>query len=318
MPPPKVSVVLPTYNRATLLRRAIASVLYQTVDDLELIVVDDASSDNTREVIKALGDSRLRYLVHETNQGASAARNTAIGAAKAELIAFQDSDDEWMPDKLRRQLDLFSSLGPDVVAVYTGFIRYHRQNVVYVPNSTVAPRDGDLSERLFEGNFISTPTLLVRRDKLLEAGLFDPTLPRFEDWDLVIRLSELGHFRLIDEPLVLQHATPGSLSSNGPAGAKALEIMHKKYKDRLREKPRGRASFCYVSGREHCLHVSVIKGRQYLKESLTAYPWSSKTWLALGLSYFGSRGFQTFQSLNQRLRLLNDEDTYGAFGKSEI
>jgi glycosyltransferase involved in cell wall biosynthesis len=288
------------------LKRAIGSVLSQTADDIELVVVDDASSDNTREVIKAFGDSRLRFLVHETNQGAAAARNTGIAAAKADLIAFQDSDDEWMPYKLQRQLDLISSSGPDVVAVYCGFIRYHRQKAVYEPNPTIAPRQGDLAETLLEGNFITTSTLLVWRDKLLETGVLDPTLPRFQDWDLVIRLSELGYFRLIDEPLVMQHVTPGSLSSNGLAGAKALEIMHKKYKDRLRVNPRGRASFCYVSGREHCLHVSTIKGRHYLKESLTADPWRPKTWLALGLSYFGSHGFQSFCSLRRRLRSLDN------------
>ena len=103
---PKVSVVIPTHDRAHLVGRAIRSVLAQTFQDFEIIVVDDCSVDNTKEVVQSLADSRIRYLRHEINRGGSAARNTGIGAARGEWIAFLDSDDEWLPKKLEKQLEM--------------------------------------------------------------------------------------------------------------------------------------------------------------------------------------------------------------------
>lgn len=100
-----VSVVIPTYNRAELLSRAIDSVLAQTYDDFELLVVDDGSTDDTEAVVTAYDDDRVRYLAHETNRGANPARNTGIEAAEGEFVAFLDSDDEWRPRKLEAQLD---------------------------------------------------------------------------------------------------------------------------------------------------------------------------------------------------------------------
>src|SRR3989344_1865760 len=99
----KVSVVLPTYNRAHTLERAVRSVLNQTHKDFELIVVDDGSTDNTRDIVVSFADGRIRYIKHESNKGVAEARNTGIGASRASLIAFQDSDDEWLPHKLALQ-----------------------------------------------------------------------------------------------------------------------------------------------------------------------------------------------------------------------
>ena len=104
---PGISVIIPTYNRAHLISRSAKSVLAQTYPDFELIIVDDGSGDNTEEIIEALADPRIRYLRHESNRGVSAARNTGIRAARGDYIAFQDSDDEWLPQKLEKQLGLF-------------------------------------------------------------------------------------------------------------------------------------------------------------------------------------------------------------------
>ena len=106
---PKVSVIIPTYNRAHLVGRAIRSVLNQTYQDFEIIVVDDGSTDNTEEVVKSFNDPRIRYIRHEKNRGGSAACNTGIRAARGEYIAFQDSDDEWLPEKLEKQMQVFEN-----------------------------------------------------------------------------------------------------------------------------------------------------------------------------------------------------------------
>ena len=120
---PTVSVIIPTYNRAHLVDRAIQSVLNQTYKDFELIIVDDGSTDNTEDIIKEFQkkDERIKYIRHEENRGGSAARNTGIKAAKGEYIAFLDSDDEWLPIKLGRQISEFTNKSK-IALVYTGRI----------------------------------------------------------------------------------------------------------------------------------------------------------------------------------------------------
>lgn len=106
---PTVSIIIPTYNRSKTIKRSINSVLYQTYDDFEIIVIDDGSSDGTDKVIKEFNDSRIKYVRHELNRGASAARNTGIKLSRGKYIAFQDSDDVWVPDKLEKQMNVFKS-----------------------------------------------------------------------------------------------------------------------------------------------------------------------------------------------------------------
>lgn len=107
---PKVSVIIAAYNRAHLIGRALRTVLEQTYNDFEVIIVDDASTDNTENVIKSFDDARIKYIRHDKNKGAAAAWNTGIRASKGEYIAFQDSDDEWAEDKLEKQMNAFRSL----------------------------------------------------------------------------------------------------------------------------------------------------------------------------------------------------------------
>ena len=109
---PTVSIIIPTYNRAHLIGRAIQSVLNQTYQNFEIIVVDDGSTDNTEEMIKEFQkhDKRIKYIRHEKNRGGAAARNTGIKVARGEYIAFQDSDDEWLPEKLEKQMDVFQRI----------------------------------------------------------------------------------------------------------------------------------------------------------------------------------------------------------------
>ena len=112
---PLVSVVLPTFNRERLLPRAINSVLNQTYKNLELIIVNDGSTDDTEKVVKGYSDKRIRYYKQELNKGGSAARNVGIKLARGELISFQDSDDEWLPEKLERQVRKFSEVGFNLI-----------------------------------------------------------------------------------------------------------------------------------------------------------------------------------------------------------
>jgi len=114
----KVSIIIPTYNRAHLIERSIRSILNQTYEDFELLIVDDGSTDNTKEVVEGIVDARIRYISCATNGGAAKARNVGIAEAKYDYIAFQDSDDEWHPDKLEKQMKVMETASPDTGLVY--------------------------------------------------------------------------------------------------------------------------------------------------------------------------------------------------------
>jgi glycosyltransferase involved in cell wall biosynthesis len=186
---PLVSVIVPTFNRALVLPRAIASVLKQDYGNLELIVVDDGSTDETERVVAALSDRRISYYRVEANRGPAAARNTGIVLARGDLIAFQDSDDEWLPGKLRKQVRTIAEEGDSAGFSYSSF--WHEVNGLQqqIPSVSQITRRGNTFHRLLYGNFIGMPTLVVTRSCLELAGAFDETMRSREDWDLMLRLA---------------------------------------------------------------------------------------------------------------------------------
>lgn len=196
---PAVSVIIPTFNRARLVERAMRSVLAQTIEDFEIIVIDDASTDNTRWVVDRIDDSRIRYLHHESNRGGAAARNSGIEVATGTYIAFLDSDDRWLPHKLERQIPLLSSQ-PNVGLAYSG---YEVVDDVGRVIERVTPRfRGQLYSLLLRRNCMGASTVVVRAACLNRIGGFDERLPSCQDWDLWIRCAR--HYRVdyIPEPLM--------------------------------------------------------------------------------------------------------------------
>ncbi len=301
---PKVSVIIPTYNRATLLARAMGSVLDQGFEDFELIVVDDASTDRTRETVEGFADGRVRYLRHDTNEGAATARNTGIRASRGQYIAFHDSDDEWLAGKLEKQMRLFEEAGDTVGAVYCAFLRIENGKETYIPGPHIQDREGDLSHALLFENFVSTQTLVVRRDCLEKAGLFFDHLPRFQDWELAIRLSADCEFRLIDESLVRSYSTADSITSDGPAGAKALEMILQRHHQRFAQDRYALANFYLLFGVFEFLYRSLAGGRTAFLQSIRLRPGRVTPWLALALSLFGRKAFKTGIGVRRTLRRL--------------
>ena len=230
MEEPKVSVVIPTFNRANELGRAIASVLAQSFQDFELIIVDDASSDATPAIIASIDDPRVRFIQHEVNQGGSAARNTGIKASLGEYIAFLDSDDEWLPNKLQLQVDKFACSPSDVGVVYTG-------REVVCDGETVkvlfAQQEGDLRKKLLQGNCVgTTSSVMVKQTSLIQSGLFDERLPAAQDLDLWIRLSRICKFRELPAPLVRFHLdADGRITNNIESRLKAWLYLDDKNRD---------------------------------------------------------------------------------------
>lgn len=224
---PLVSVVIPAYNRADSIAAAIDSVLRQSFCDFELLVVDDGSTDGTQSVVRGIDDPRLRLIEVPHNMGAGAARNLGIEAARGEWIAFQDSDDEWLPLKLEKQMARVSASGAGYIAVYCGMIvlgrvgidygsgpgtAENRIRVRYFPTQEETAIEGDLLLPLLRTSLISTQTLVARRDALRAIGGFDPAMRALIDWDCTLRLAPLGPIACVDEPLVMQRFSANSIT----------------------------------------------------------------------------------------------------------
>lgn len=289
---PLVSVIVPTYNRATLIARALRSVLAQTYQNIEVIVVDDASSDTTTEVVASLQDGRIKYIRHDANRGGAAARNTGISAASGSFIAFQDSDDEWVSDKLEKQVRVLLAAPAKVGVVYCGFWKVTPQERSYIP-SDVPLKAGYIYPALVDGNFIGMPTVVVRAECLDAVGGFDESLPRLQDWELFIRLSRRFEFSFIDEPLVTAYHTEGSISTNGAALVKALQILlERHYVDMPEHLWPSKAKVHYAVGSLMCQQGDFAAGRVHLRHAARLQRHNLKYLGKFGLTFLGSNIFQ--------------------------
>ena len=208
-----VSVVIPTYNRAQLVSRGIESVLKQTYRDIEVIVVDDASNDNTTDVINAIGDQRIRYVKHQVNKGVSESRNTGIKIAKGQLVGFLDSDDEWLPEKLRKQVDRFSQVPDDTGLVYGACLFVDEKTKK--PIRVVTPKKrGDVFKDMLMGDFVMSPTPLVKRECFDRAGLFDRDFSTSEDWDMWLRIAQHYKFDFVRDLVAKYYVSPSQTTND--------------------------------------------------------------------------------------------------------
>jgi glycosyltransferase involved in cell wall biosynthesis len=206
---PLVSAVVPAYNAARTLRAAVESILLQTVGDIEVIVVDDGSGDDTAGVARAIGDPRVR-LVSQANGGASAARNAGIRSARGRYVAFLDADDLWLPEKLERQLAALRR-HPDVHAVHCGATYVDDDLRVLSVRPCRRWRDALLDVLLFENLPAFPSSVLVRRDKLEERA-FDSSLALLEDWDLAIYAARHWNLQPVEDALTLYRVHPANRS----------------------------------------------------------------------------------------------------------
>jgi len=201
---PAVSVIIPTYNRAHTIIRAIESILKQTYQDFEIIVVDDGSTDSTNKVIYSFKDARIRYTRHEHNKGEAAARNTGIKRAKGKFIAFQDSDDESLPHRLEKEVEVLDS-HPQISIVYGNMIRVFEDGYecsMSVPDIGYSNTKAYNAFISFKAENIGIGTCMIRKSCFKNMGYFDINLHRFEELDFFIRASRSGYLYKIDAPVI--------------------------------------------------------------------------------------------------------------------
>lgn len=236
---PLVSIVLPTYNRAHTIHKSVESLLTQTYQDIEIIVVDDGSTDNTQQIINDLQeqDPRIRYLKQPHQKGANTARNRGVREAKGEYIAFQDSDDHWLPHKLAAQMDAIQITG--VKAAFTAFWKIQGQKKIQIPkkNRGIKPGTHSFHKELLKGNFIALPTFVVEKGLVQQAGEFDEKLPRLQDWEMFLRLSRLTDFIYINQPMLNAYIGSDNITSKKHLYRKSLEFIIKKHRDDFEAHP---------------------------------------------------------------------------------
>lgn len=279
---PRVTVIIPTYNRARLIGKAIESVFNQTYSDFEIIIVDDGSTDETASEVAQYG-SRIRYL-YQKHAGSSEARNLALRASTGELIAFLDSDDVWYPKKLEKQIGLFDR-DPSVGLVYS-FTQMidEKGNALELETRKCLQWHREAFQRGYSYETISKfcvlwpSTVVIRKSCLERTGFFDPRTESFEDWDLYLRLALEGvHFAGIPEPLVWfrihrQHRTSLEFSQGRVnAALKHLALLRERNDLAFRDRARRNlflqlaAAYHVLSDFPRCLH--------HIREALKLDPW---------------------------------------------
>lgn len=198
---PSVSVLIPTYNRAELLLRAIKSVVAQTFQDIEVLIIDDGSTDGTAETVEAIRDARVRYLRQPQNGGVAAARNRGLREAQGEFVAFLDSDDEWLPGKLERQVGALRQAPPDVALVYTGVETVLADGSRQV---ALARQRGHLYRAMLEQNVIhgGGSNVMIRRDVVATVGFFHEGMPAIEDYEYWLRITRFYRVEAVADPLI--------------------------------------------------------------------------------------------------------------------
>ncbi len=235
---PLVSVIIPTYNRAHTLPLSIGSVLNQTYKNLELIVMDDGSEDGTEEYVRNIADNRVRYWRNETNMGPSAARNRGAELAKGEYLAFQDSDDEWMPEKLGKQMRRMLA-EEEISLVYCEFGLYlDGRFLLTVPPRTIPDREkeGNLFSYFLLYPLISTQTIVVKREEFIREQGFNTALKAYEDFEFTLRYAKDHKIGFVQEPLVKVNSSPGSVNKRFDERIRAQFYMAGEMLGALRER----------------------------------------------------------------------------------
>ena len=224
-----ISVIIPTYNREETLSKAINSVFEQTYKNWELIIVDDASTDDTDSLIKQYNDFRIKYFRNGDNRGANYCRNLGAKYAKGEYLAFLDSDNYWLPQKLEKEMMEIEGTQNTIVFCQCKIIDTKNKNIsreVYISSD-------DIPSLLVETNVIDTSATLISHKNFDEAGGFDICMPRFQDWEFFFRAANLYHFnfKFISDCLTVNVQQKNSISVSNYKRIDALLYFYRKYKD---------------------------------------------------------------------------------------
>ncbi|MFM7202891.1 MAG: glycosyltransferase family 2 protein [Myxococcota bacterium] len=283
MPHPTISVVIPTYNRATYLPLSVQSVLAQDVPVLEILIVDDGSTDNTAAVVAEL-EGPIRYLPQK-NAGPATARNHGIREAKGEWVAFLDSDDLWELGKLRRQLEL-ASTDTRIGMVHGAARIIDKEGKLTGELWTKPDYRGACFEKLSIANGVNASSVLVKRSLLEHVGGYDTQFAALENWELWLRLSLHCHFAYSEQPLSRYRIHGGNLIKDLSRTRRAYELLLKKHMEGAQSPPtflrrRAYARFYEAFADGHVGRGEYHIAQQLFLKSLFLEPWQPDIWWRL-------------------------------------
>lgn len=314
---PKISIIIPAYNAMDYLPETIKSVLNQTIDDFEAIIVNDGSSDDIENWFSNLKDHRVK-LISQKNKGLAEARNTGIAIARGEYVAFLDADDLWKPTKLAKQLQVMEEY-PEVGLVYT-WVALINERSEFTGRVFQNYAEGNVWQQLIERNIVECGSVaMVRLSCFDSVGIFDRQLSSFnngEDWDMWLRIASVYPFKVVKEPLVYYRQLSTSASRNWEAMEKSFNIVLEKA---FANAP---PNLLYLQGRGYglanlCLAWKVLqsrdsdykKAKHFYQQALVHNPWLrfSKEHIRITLAiaimqWFGVEGYQQFLSFFYGLR----------------
>jgi glycosyltransferase involved in cell wall biosynthesis len=283
-----ISVIIPTYNRAHLLKKSIDSVLNQTYANLEVIVIDDNSSDNTDEVLNRYNDERIRYIKNKVNRGASDARNQGIEIARGEYLTFLDSDDELFVDKLEKQVTKFSGLSNKYGLVYCGYC-FVSSEKGEIEEHIFPELYGNVYSNLLTRNIFPIHAPVVKRECFKKCGIFDTSLPACEDWDIWIRVARHYEFAFVPEILAKYYIHGKQKSTEMESVVLAREKIVEKYRRELHHRPHVLARHQKEIALLYCLNDEPAKGRKYFLSSIRSDPFHYWNYVHLALSLLSNR-----------------------------
>lgn len=279
-----VSVVIPVFGRMGLLTRAIRSVLDQTHDDLELILVEDPSSEDAASILNEFNDDRITHIRNETRQGVSTSRNLGIRISRGRYVAFLDSDDEWLPDKIEAQLEDLRRKTPSYHASYCGSERYDDEKMKVIGHSEFG-RDGNLlSELLFRNYVGTTSSVLMQKECLNRLGGFDEKMLADEDWELWINFSRYYSFAFLDVPLVRYHIHGKGRISDAMNLHTSLPYIYEKHRDLFLKNRKANSHILSEIGYWKMEQDDPSGARRCLLKSIMANPFQRKSYIRLMMS----------------------------------
>jgi len=299
---PRISAIITTFNRADMLKHSIKSVLSQSYDDYELLILDNSSKDETQEVVKSFSSAKIRYIRHAP-MTIPKARNLGVKESRGEFIAFLDDDDEWLPCKLKAEIDVFDNAGSDgrtdkLALSYGGYIEMDSASKDIGSHKPVL-RGSILRELLFQedGFTGSASNPMLRKSVVEELGGYNEDVPTGEDWELYLRLAQKYEIDYTDEPVVRIRAHAGVRLGDNLSDAAMLELSIMKMFPAIFNSDKKLKSFYLQKiGGKFIREGNMGKGRGYIAKAIKAYPGSKTAYVQYISSMMGRKFYHKLHS----------------------
>ena len=269
-----VSVIIPTFNRCGVLKRAVLSAVNQTYKNIEIIIVNDASTDATTEVVGLINDSRLKYVIHEKNQGLATAWNTGIKNSSGEYITFLDDDDEWAPEKISHQLEVFKNKNYGIGLVFTNGYSEYENNFIIKEKAASGIVYNPKENSFFPLRVLISPpsSWMLPSEVVKDIGFFDERMFNWDDGDYLVRVAHKYPLYFLNENLVIWHALADHGNIIRPKLISGKEIFLENNLEWMKKDKEYLFRFYRTLGKD-ATSIDKLKARKYLLKALRMKPY---------------------------------------------